>query len=669
LSRYGSEYFLSRELSWLEFEQRLLAMAAAPANPLLERLKYLAITSTNLDEFFTVRVGSLHNRLRGGNKPDLAGMTASQQLDVLSERVRGLYRGMGETYSMLCCELEDIGIRILTDAALLTEKQRTYADTYTEGMLLPLLSPVDDAALIPSNVPALAVLFEDGGFAALPLPRLLPRLVSLSESPQVFITCEALAKAALERLYPKRRVRLCGMYRVTRNGDIDADADRSDKLPKVVRSVLERRGCAEAIRLETEADMPDKLLDKLKKRLGTGRRDIYRASFPLDLSFLRSCVCDSVRDGDGLRFPAFTPSVPQEVARIAEGENLLDVIARGDILLHHPYQSFEPVVRLLQDSAADPAVEAIKLTLYRLSDDSPVIDALAAAALSGKRVTVLLEARARFDEKNNLEYGSRLELAGCKVIYGIPRLKTHSKIILIYRREGKLLRKYVHLGTGNYNDATARQYTDCSLLTARPGIAADGAEFFRALSDSAYEPDMEYLTMAPYGLRDRFIDELRHQQSLAEAGLPAGVFAKMNSLVDGRLCEELLRTAEAGVDVRLLVRGACCLRPQNNLRIRSVIGRFLEHSRFYCFGVGADRRVFLSSADWMPRNMDRRVELLFPVLDRSSADNLCGDMELYWRDNVCAAELCADGSYCPVAPVEGQPLTDAQKELLLKYTS
>lgn len=687
MADFGNECFLSRELSWLEFDNRVLKQADTTENPLFERLHYLSIVLTNLDEFFMIRIGSIHDQIASGyEKTDLAGLTPEQQLSAVSKRVRRFYGQIASSWDTLRGELEDIGIRIFSDFGQLSPEQTEFCEQYFNGTLYPVLTPVvidrrGNMPFFPGKALNVGIRLTDTDdrdmTAAIQIPYLLGRLVRLPQAPgstaACFIPCEEIVRRYAQRLFPDAVVRSTCVWRIVRNGDLDVDADEAGDLLAAVKKSLLIRKTGAVVRLETDAKADSDLVRSLRRIFDIGEREVFGLECPLDMPYIVKDIAaqenELVPDAAALHFPKFVPGLPEEFDGLGDDDNILDLISRGDIFLHHPYQSFDPIVRMLHDAARDPAVVSIKITLYRLSSDSPVVRELIAASLAGKQVIAFIESRARFDEENNIEYGAELEKARVSVIYGLPKYKTHSKILLVLRREDGLMRKYMQLGTGNYNDVTAKQYTDCSLLTARPGMTADGVEFFRSLTGGMTPPDLEYIVMAPFGLRERFVEEIRAQRRLAKEGRPAAIFAKMNSLVDKEIIKELLKASAAGVKIRLLVRGICCIQPgipgvSDNIEVRSIVGRFLEHSRFYCFGAGSDIRVFMSSADWMTRNLNRRVELLFPLLDEMIARRAVDELELYWNDNVRAEKLCSKGSYAPVEQAEGQQRIDAQLVLL-----
>ena len=648
--------YTNRELSWLEFDRRVLQQALDMDNPLLERCRFLSIVCSNLDEFFMVRVASVDDQRKAGyTKCDPSGMTPTQQLNAISARVRDMYAELYAAYRATMAELEERGVRIL-DYGQLTDEQKAFCSDYFESNVYPTVSPITVSKnrlfpFVPGKGLNVGVLTLDqqGGenIATVQLPSALPRMIELpSESGKEFLPMEELVCANIGRVFPKIVILAMTPYRVMRNGDLDAGTDEAGDLLNAVKKSLSMRKSGCVVRLEVGQNADERLVRQLQKRFGIGKKFTYETFGPINLNFLSKQLCDLDLGIDTVYRP-FEPSIPE---RLRGDESIFDVIKQGDVLLYHPFDSFSPVIRLISESADDPSVVAIKITLYRLSKKSPIVESLCRAARNGKLVTAFIEARARFDEENNIEYGAVLEKAGVNVVYGLPKYKTHSKITLVLRREQGEMHKYLHLGTGNYNDSTARQYTDYSLLTTDAALGADGVEFFHSVTGGMFEPDLEQLVMAPFMLRDRFEEEIKEQRRRARNGGEGYIFAKMNSLVDPKIIEKLYKAARDGVKIELVVRGICCLRTDceaanGNIEVRSVVGRFLEHSRVYIFGRDDDRRVYLSSADWMQRNLNRRVELMFPLRDKAVEERVVEDMRCYWRDNVKARRLCEGSRY------------------------
>ena len=500
-------------------------------------------------------------------------------------------------------------------------------------------------------------------FASVQVPSMLPRLVRLPDKTGCsFVLLEELIIANLDKLFRGQKAVACGPYRITRNADLTFEEEEAADLLEEIKKSLQRRKWGSVIRLEISSKVPKKLVKTLKKSLELNEDEIYPIDGPINLDFLMKQLY-SVEGNDELRYRPYTPRYPEFMM----AEDIFAEIAKKDILLHHPYDSFYPVQRLLEDAAADPDVLAIKQTLYRVSGDSPIVKALSSAAKSGKQVTVLLEVKARFDEENNIQWGSRLEKAGCHVIYGLPKLKTHSKITLIVRRESGGIRRYLHLGTGNYNDVTARVYTDFGLLTADETMGNDATEFFNCLTSFNTPSHTEKLIAAPVMLRGEFGRLISRETENAKKGLPAWIFIKMNSLLDREMTAALYKASQAGVKIRLLIRGICSLKPQipgvsDNIEVHSIVGRFLEHSRVFVFCNNNNTELFLGSADMMPRNLNRRVELIFPVEDRDIADHIMNTMELYWSDNCQTSVQNSEGKYKKIKPQSEH--VNAQEELI-----
>jgi len=666
-----SNKFTNRELSWLEFNYRVLQQALDHGNPLLERCRFLSIVCSNLDEFFMVRVASVDDQRKAGyDKCDPAGMTPTQQLDAISERVYELYAELYAAYKATMVELEEYGVKV-AELSKLDDNQKSFCQSYFESNIYPSISPIKISKnhtfpFVPGKGLNIGLLVldqtEEETIATVQLPDSLPRMIEVpSESGVVFVAMEELVCANISRIFPKMKILACAPYRIMRNADLDAEADEAEDLLSAVKKSLSMRTRGSVVRMEIAAGADQRLIKQLQKRFHVSKRFIFQLIGPINLNFLSKQFCSLELGAEHLYKP-FEPSVP-EVLR--SEESIFEIIKQGDILLYHPFDSFQPVVRLISEAADDPGVVAIKITLYRLSRNSPIVDALTRAAKGGKLVTAFIEARARFDEQNNIEYGEVLEKAGVNVVYGLPKYKTHSKITLVLRREHGEMHKYMHLGTGNYNDTTAKLYTDYSLLTADPVLGADGVEFFHSITGGLAEPDMEQLVMAPFSLRDRFVQEIKAERAKAKEGGEGFIYAKMNSLVDPEIIEQLYKAAKAGVKIRLMVRGICCLRTDckdasGNIEVRSIVGRFLEHSRVYIFGGEGDRRIYLSSADWMQRNLSKRVELLFPIRDGQIAQRVVEDAECYWRDNVKARTL-TEGSVYKKLPEDDSEQLNAQE--------
>lgn len=678
------EYYENRELSWLKFDARVLNEAKDKSIPLLERLKFVSITSSNLDEFFMVRVASLKDMVHADyRKRDIAGMTASEQLDRINTATRKLVESQYNTYNRSLVPLMAAnGIHIIEKYEELTAEQAAYVDRYFEEDVYPVLTPmaVDASRPFPLirnktlNIAALLSSKKDEKhkdaveFATVQVPGVLPRLVPIpadtSENSgevegRTFILLEQIIEKNIDKLFLNYHVLCAHPYRVMRNADLPIDEDEAADLLKEIQKQLKKRQWGEVIRLEVEASVDKKLLRFLKDELKVAEEDIFQISGPIDLTFLMKMYglsgCDSLR---------YEPYKPQRVPEIEPGEDIFEAIRGGDILLHHPYETFDPVVDFIRQAASDPDVLAIKQTLYRVSGNSPIIASLAQAAENGKQVSVLVELKARFDEENNIVWAKKLEQAGCHVIYGLVGLKTHSKIALVVRREEDGIRRYVHLGTGNYNDSTAKLYTDCGIFTCNEAIGEDATAVFNMLSGYSEPLSWNELVLAPIWLRTRFMRLIARETKHAREGKPAKIVAKMNSLCDEGIIAALYEASAAGVKIELIVRGICCLKVgipgiSENIHVRSIVGNFLEHSRiFYCYNDGWED-IYMGSADWMPRNLDKRVEIMFPVEDEECKKAVKHILSVQLADNVKAHILQPDGSYAKIDK-RGKTLVNSQ---------
>ena len=641
--------YTNRELSWLMFNQRVLMEASNPDNPVFEQMKFLSIVSSNLDEFFMVRVGSLRDLAQSGAKgKDPSGMKPQEQLRQLTARIRDQvaqqYRIMNE---QLLPALARHGVR-KGRVDSLTREQVLFLEDYFSREVYPVLTPMAvDAShhfpLLLSKSLNLAVLLEGKGgkkndFATVQVPGVLPRVVLLPSQTRekTFLLLEQVIAMYIDRLFPGRQVLVCQPYRITRNADLTYDEEEAADLLQEIKKSLKRRKWGAVVRLECNPDMDKRLLEILMKALDVGEDKLFRVDGPLNLDFFMKQLA-GLPGFDAQRFPAYTPQIDPEL----DGGDLFAAIRKRDRFFYHPYDSFAPVVRLVRDAARDDDVLAIKQTLYRVSGHSPIVAALAEAADRGKQVTVLLEVKARFDEENNIHWGQELEKAGCHVVYGLPGLKTHSKITLVIRREEGHIRRYTHLGTGNYNDVTARLYTDMGILTARDAIGEDASNFFNMVTGYSETPGLRLLVAAPKEPRPELTRLIRREAEHAAAGRDAGIEAKMNALVDPGIIQELYAASRAGVKIDLTVRGICCLQPglpglSENITVRSIVGRFLEHARIFHFHNGGDSETYLSSADWMPRNLDRRIELMFPVLDAQVRDRVLEILRMQQQDTAKA---------------------------------
>lgn len=656
---YLPEYYTNRELSWLLFDYRVLGEARDKSIPLFERLKFLSITSSNLDEFFMVRIASLKDMINAKcEKPDIAGMTPTQQLEKLAEEIHKLVEMQYSTYNKaLRPQLETNGLKIVAHHEDLNAQEAAYVDKYFEENVYPVLTPmaVDSSRPFPLirnkslNIGAL-LKKKDGGeleFATVQVPSVLARIVVIPDEGETvkIILLEEIIERNMPKLFLNYDIECAHPYRIMRNADFTIDEDEAEDLLKEIEHQIKKRQWGEAIRLEVESGMNKRLLKILKKELQLDVRNIYEIDGPLDLTVLMKVY--GISGFDHLKAPKFSP---QPVPELPEGCDIFEEIRKGDILLHHPYQTFEPVVNFIRQAAKDPDVLAIKQTLYRVSGNSPIIAALAQAAENGKQVTVLVELKARFDEENNIVWAKKLEKAGCHVIYGLVGLKTHSKITLVVRKEEDGIRRYIHLGTGNYNDATAKLYTDIGLLTCAESIGEDATAVFNMLSGYSEPLFWNKLAVAPLWLKNKFLYLIERETKYAKEGKKARIIAKMNSLCDKDVIAALYEASTAGVQIDLIVRGICCLKVgipgiSENIHVRSIVGNFLEHSRIFYFENNEHWEIYCGSADWMPRNLERRVEILFPVEGEKQKAELLRILQSQLRDNVKASLLQADGTY------------------------
>ena len=657
------EYYTNRELSWVKFNERVLSEARDKNLLLFERLKFLSITASNLDEFFMIRVASLKDMVHAKyTKPDIAGMTPKEQLKELSKVTKELVQAQYNTYNRsLVPALKKIGLHVVEQHENLTEEQQKFVDNFFEDSVYPVLTPMamDSARPFPLirnktlNIGALISKKDKKGkeeleFATVQVPSVLPRIVQLPDDKNgntVIILLEEIIERNIEKLFLSNQVVCTCPYRIMRNADLTIDEDEAADLLKEIQKQLKKRQWGEVIRLEVEERMDERLLEILEREFKIKDEDIFKINGPLDLTFLMKMY--GLEGFDEFRQTSY---VPAQVPAMMTEEDIFTQIRKGDILLHHPYMTFYPVVDFVQQAAKDPNVLAIKQTLYRVSGNSPIIRALAQAAENGKQVTVLVELKARFDEENNIVWAKMLEKAGCHVIYGLLGLKTHSKITLVVRREENGIRRYVHLGTGNYNDSTAKLYTDCGLLTCSARIGEDATAVFNMLSGYSEPRSWNKLVVAPIWMRDRFLHLIEMEREYALKGRKARIIAKMNSLCDRDVIAALYAASAAGVRIDLIVRGICCLKVgipgiSENITVRSIVGNFLEHSRIFYFYSDGNEEIFMGSADWMPRNLDKRVEIVFPVEDEKLKEEVKHILEIQLEDNVKAHILQPDGTY------------------------
>lgn len=655
-----STRFFNRELSWLEFDQRVLAQAGDENLPLLERLKFLGISASNLDEFTMVRIGSLQLLARSdGHRADPAGLLPCDQLKALSVRLRELMRTQ---YRMLSEELEPalakVGIRRLNPQELNQTQRRIASQVFLEEVL-PIFTPIaiphpEDLPLLQNLKLCLAVRLqpvdpeESHRIALIPFGPSRLRFVTLpADSGYCYLLAEDLIQLHIERFFPGETILECVPMRITRNADVELQEDQAFDLMAGMQEVLDARRQGDCVRLEVDRSASDELLKFLQEALDVDDDWIFRQEGPLDLSaFMR------LTDLSGFEHLRDDPWPPVSSPQVDPSEVMFQTIARKDVLLYHPYESFEPVVRLIEEAADDPDVLAIKQTLYRTSARSPIVAALKRASQNGKYVTAVVELKARFDEARNIEWARDLERADVQVIYGVKSLKTHAKLCLIVRREPHGIQRYVHFGTGNYNETTSRLYSDVSLMTCDEELGSDATSFFNAVTGYSQPERFRKIDAAPLGLRDRLLEMIDGETQRRKQGQKAKILAKLNALLDERMIEALYRASQAGVRIRLNVRGICCLKPgvpglSENITVTSVIDRFLEHSRILYFYHGGDERLFISSADWMPRNLDRRLELLVPVEDATARQKLMSILRIHLQDNVRAWRLESDGRYIP----------------------
>lgn len=656
-----AEYFTNRELSWLDFNYRVLGEARDKNIPLFERLKFLSITSSNLDEFFMIRVASLKDMVNAKyEKPDIAGMTPQMQLEAISKKTHDLVNTQYTTYNRsLKPMLRQNGLTIIDSYEDLSEFQRNYVDQYFQQDVYPVLTPmaVDSSRPFPLirnkslNIGALISDKEDESeydFATVQVPSVLPRFIEIpsdEKGHKTLILLEQVIEMNIQKLFLNYKVICAYPYRIMRNADLSIDEEDAADLLKEIQKQLKRRQWGEVIRLEVEDGIDKRLLKILKKAMNVGEASIYRINGPLDLTFLMKV--NGLNGYDHLKYPKYQPQLSKDINL---EEELFTQIRRKDILLFHPFQSFDTVVDFVRQAAKDPDVLAIKQTLYRVSGNSPIIASLAEAAENGKQVTVLVELKARFDEENNIIWAKKLEKAGCHVIYGLVGLKTHSKITLVVRQEEDGIRRYVHLGTGNYNDSTAKMYTDMGLLTCAKPIGEDATAVFNMLSGYSEPLAWNKLSLAPLWLRDRFVELIHQEEMNAREGRPAHIIAKMNSLCDKGIIMALYKASAAGVKIELIIRGICCLKTgipgiSENITVKSIVGNFLEHSRIFYFYNNGWENVFMGSADWMPRNLDRRVEIMFPVEDENCKKEVMHILDIQLQDNVKAHYLQPDDTY------------------------
>lgn len=649
------EYFYNRELSWLKFNLRVLKEAMVKETPLLERLKFIAISASNLDEFFMVRVASLWSNFDSGvEKRDASGMSVREQLVAISQAAHEQVRTQTKSLIALMAEMDAVKLhfRRVKD---LSELGKDWLEEYYREVVFPVLTPmaVDASRPFPFlanktlNI-AVELIKADGehSMGLIQVPSVLDRIVEVEpEGKRTFVFLEDIIASHCHDLFKGCHILDMVSFRVTRDSDLDLEEDDSVDLMKEVEESLRKRKRGAAVRLEIFKTNNNRIKKFLEENLDVTEMEVYEINGPLD----PTCFFKFI-GMKGMWPWLYEPFVPQRPLELPNDSDLFAAIRENDILLHHPYESFDPVVKLVSDAADDPQVLAIKQTLYRVSGNSPIVAALARAAENGKQVTVLVELKARFDEENNILWARRLEKAGCHVIYGLVGLKTHAKIILIVRKEDNGIKRYLHLGTGNYNDSTAKLYTDLGLMTANDEFGSDASAFFNLLSGYSEPPVWNKLVMAPLGLREKIYALIDNEIAMVRSGREGHIIAKMNSLIDQPVIQKLYEASAAGVHIDLIVRGICGLRTgiegiSDNITVRSIVGRQLEHSRIFWFANGGEEQLYLSSADWMPRNLNDRVELFFPVETEEHIHRIKALLDLYLRDNVGAHMMQSNGSY------------------------
>ena len=654
-------FYYNRELSWLSFNKRVLLEARDKHNLLFERLKFLSITSSNLDEFFMVRVASLKDMVEAGyTKKDIAGLSPKQQLEQINKVTHELVNLQYSTYNRsLCPLLSQNGLQIVGRHEELTKEQAEYVDRYFEEAVYPVLTPmaVDSSRpfpLIRNKTLNIGALIRNKKkekkeleFAAVQVPSVLPRVIRIpgQEGMTTIIFLEEVIERNIGKLFLNYDIVSTYPFRIMRNADLSIEEDEAEDLLKEIEKQVKKRQWGQVIRLEVEAGIDKKLLKVLKEELHVEETDIYYIEGPLDLTVLMKLY-----GLNGFEEQKEAKHEPAQIAQLYEGCDIFGQIQKSDILLHHPYQTFQPVVNFIRQASKDPRVLAIKQTLYRVSGNSPIIAALATAAENGKQVTVLVELKARFDEENNIVWAKKLEQAGCHVIYGLVGLKTHSKITLVVRNEEDGIRRYVHLGTGNYNDATAKLYTDIGLFTCKESFGEDATAVFNMLSGYSEPLSWNKLAVAPIWLKEKFLYWIQREKEHALNKEGGRIIAKMNSLCDKDIIVALYEAAEAGVEIDLIVRGICSLKTgipgiSEKIRVRSIVGRFLEHSRIFYFENGGKEEIYCGSSDWMPRNLERRVEVVFPIEEEKLKKKVFHILECELRDTLKASIMTEDGSY------------------------
>ena len=655
------EYYTNREMSWLSFDERILSEARDRNIPLFERLKFMSITSSNLDEFYMVRVASLKDMVHSEyTKPDFAGMTPKDQLKNISEKTHKMVELQYRTYNRSILQgLKNVKLRILDYEDKLTQEQTRFIDDYYDEVVYPVLTPMalDSSRPFPlirnKSLNIGALISKNGkkkkaNFATIQVPSVLSRYLEIprdEDGNRCIVLLENVIKRNIDKIFQGFQVICAYPYRIMRNAELGIDEDDASDLLLEIEKSLKKRQWGEVIRLEADAGMDKDMLAILKKELQIREEDVFMINGPVDLTFLMSMY--GLKGFDDQKVEDYTPV---DVPCLRNKDDIFTNIRKKDIFLHHPYYSFDPVVDFVTSASVDPDVLAIKQTLYRVSGNSPIVAALERAAMNGKMVTVLVELKARFDEENNIGWARELERAGCHVIYGLVGLKTHSKITLIVRREDDGIRRYVHLGTGNYNDKTAKLYTDCGILTCDKRIGEDASAVFNMITGYSEPDEWNDLIVAPIWMKYTFLQMIKDEENNALAGKKAHIIAKMNALCEPMIMEALYKASAAGVKIDLIVRGICSLKTgipgvSENITVRSIVGNFLEHARIFYFYADGAEKVFMGSADWMPRNLDRRVEIVFPLKQENTKAEAMHILKVQLADNVKARIMDADGKY------------------------
>jgi polyphosphate kinase len=680
------EHYINRELSFLDFNRRVLAQAHDETLPLLERIRFLGISCSNLDEFFEIRVAGLKQRLELGSLaagPD--GISVPEQMNAIRQRALALVKDQYELLHHLVFPALSAQRIQFVNARTMTPEQRVWVGDYFSQEVEPVLTPLglDPARPFPRiqnkslnfvvRLSGKDAFGRDAELAVVQVPRSLPRIIRLPQATEAtglthFVFLSAVISTFISQLFSGMAVEGAWQFRVTRNSDLFVDDDEVDNLLRAIEGELAQRRYGAAVRLETSIDCPEDITNFLLRHFALTRDDLYQVNGPVNLNRLMA-IYDLV-DRPDLKYASFTPSIPR---RLVAKEDIFAVMREADFLLHHPFESFAPVIDLLRQAASDPDVLAIKQTLYRAGPQSPVVDALVAAARAGKEVTVIIELMARFDEAANIQLATRLQEAGAHVMYGVVGYKTHAKLIMVVRRERGKLRRYCHFGTGNYHPNTARVYTDYGLFTCDPAMGEDLHELFLQLTSPTRVATMQKILQSPFTLLESLIEKTRRETDFAREGKPARIIAKMNALIEPQIIQALYQASMAGVKVDLIVRGICALRPgvrglSENITVRSIIGRFLEHSRVFYFHNDGDPEIFCASADWMERNFFRRIEVAFPIELKQHRDRIVEDLTTYLADNILAWDLRADGTYARRTTPDGS-VVNVQAALLRRYAA